>query len=70
MFFLLPGAERNRKKLLTVLAVLSLCVQSCFPLSFVDDAVHAVLGPVMQPITRLPATKLATEKFGGGAVPL
>ena len=53
MFFLLPGAERNRKKLLTVLAVLSLCVQSCFPLSFVDDAVHAVLGPVMQPITRL-----------------
>jgi hypothetical protein len=53
VFFLLPGAERNRKKLLTVLAVLSLCVQSCFPLSFVDDAVHAVLGPVMQPITRL-----------------
>jgi len=53
VFFLLPGAERNRKKLLTVLGVLSLCVQSCFPLSFVDDAVHAVFGPVMQPITRL-----------------
>jgi hypothetical protein len=53
VFFLLPGAERNRKKLLTILAVLLLCVQSCFPLSFVDDVVHAVFGPVMQPITRL-----------------
>ncbi len=53
MFFLLPGAERNRKKLLTVLAVLLLCAQACFPLSFIDDAVHAVLGPVMQPVNRL-----------------
>ncbi len=53
MFFLLPGAERNRKKLLTVLAVLLLCVQSCFPLPLIDNVVNTICGPVMQPVTRL-----------------
>jgi hypothetical protein len=53
VLFLLPGAERNRKKLLTVFAVVALCVQACFPLPLIDNAVHTVFGPLMRPITRL-----------------
>lgn len=53
MFFLLPGAERNRKKLLTVFAVLLLCTQAYFPLPLIENAVNAVCGPLMQPVTRL-----------------
>jgi hypothetical protein len=56
VFFLLPGAERNRKKLLTVFAVVLLCAQAYFPLPLIDSAVNAVCGPLMQPVTRLAGT--------------
>jgi len=51
--FLLPGAERYRRVLLTGAAVGLLAVQAMFPLPQIEHVVSVVLAPVQKPIAAL-----------------
>ncbi|MGB0953804.1 MAG: hypothetical protein ACPG31_11300 [Planctomycetota bacterium] len=63
--FLLPGAERYRRVLLTVGAVAVVAVQAVLRFPAIDHLAYRVIGPVQKPLTELAGT--VSEWVVGGA---
>lgn len=64
--FLLPGAERYRRVLLTVGAVAVVAAQAVLRFPAIDDLAYRIIGPVQKPLTELAGT--VSDLVSGGFV--